>query len=101
MTATSHTTKTKLVTVVAASELWDRLEADLRRLGVTGYTLVSASGRGGHGRREPSLLVTGNVRVETLVSAELADTIFGHLARTYPGRELTAYVHDVDALIRP
>src|SRR5208283_2556550 len=100
MTTTSNTEKAKLVTIISASELWDRLEADLRRLGVKGYTIVNASGRGGHGVREGGLLVTGNVRVETLVSPELAQAIFAHLARTYPGRELTAYEHDVQALVR-
>ena len=100
MTASSHTENARLVTIVAATELWTQLEVDLRRLGVKGYTLMNASGRGGHGLREGSLLVTGNVRVETLVSPEIAHAIFEHLARTYPGRELTAYEHDVHALVR-
>jgi hypothetical protein len=100
MTTTSHTESARLVTIVAASELWARLESDLRRLGVKGYTLVDASGRGGHGLREGSLLVTGNVRVETLVSPEVAHAIFEHLAHTYPGREIIAYEQDVRALAR-
>ncbi len=100
MTTSSNTEKAKLVTIIAASELWDRLETDLRHIGVKGYTLVTASGRGGHGVREGGFLVTGNVRVETVVTPEVAHAIFQHLAKTYPGRELTAYEHDVQALVR-
>ncbi len=100
MAATPHTETTRLVTIIAAAELWDQLQVDLRRLGAKGYTVTHASGWGGHGLREDSLLVTGNVRVETMVDPEIAAALFDHFARVYPGRELIAYEQDVQALIR-
>jgi nitrogen regulatory protein PII len=100
MTNPPHTTGATLVTIIAASELWERLKADLGQLGARGYTLMEASGYGEHGVREDTMLVTGNVRVELLVSPEVARAIFAHLARTYLGRELTAFEHDVHTLVR-
>jgi len=101
MTTTSVTTHAKLVTIVAASELWDRLEAGLRALGAKGYTFAAVSGWGQHGPRAGGILHSGNVRVEAIVTDEVADAILKHLAATYSNFELTAYIHEVEALVRP
>ncbi|MCL2451208.1 MAG: hypothetical protein FWD17_19860 [Polyangiaceae bacterium] len=95
-----RTTHAKLVTIVTASELWPQLEVDLPRLGVSAYTWMDVSGRGGHGLRHPSLFLSGNVRVEVIVSAEVAQTIFEHLAAHYEGREVAAFAVDVVTLVR-
>jgi nitrogen regulatory protein PII len=100
MTGSAHIARAKLVTIIAAAELWDRLEADLRRLGASGYTFVSVNGRGEHGSRPGSWLESGNVRIETVVTPEFASSIMDHLLRDYAAEEMTAYVHDVDAIRR-
>jgi len=58
------------------------------------------SGHGVHGHRPSGLLDQGNVRVETVVDDEVAQTILRHLAATYPSFGLIAYAHDVEALVR-
>jgi hypothetical protein len=100
MDASPHTAKATLVTVFLASELWTQLEIDLRRIGVAAYSWEPSSGRGRHGVRHADLLGTGNVRVEAIVSAEVARSVFAHLAKEYAGREITAFETDVRALVR-
>ncbi len=90
--------RVKLVTIMAASELWDRLEADLRSLGVHGYTFMSANGRGARGLRQGGWLLAGNIRIETLVTPEKAKAIFDRLLGEYRSDEVAAYVHDVEAI---
>jgi hypothetical protein len=100
MSSPPLTTKAKLVTIIAASELWERLEAHFGHLGVRAYTFSSAGGHGEHGHREGGLLHSGNVRVEAVVRDDVAHAILQHLAATYPNFELTAYMQDVEALVR-
>jgi nitrogen regulatory protein PII len=96
----AHIANVKLVTIIAAAELWDRLETELRRLGATGYTFMSVNGRGEHGLRPGGWLLLANVKIETIVSPEVARSIMDHLVREYPTDEVMAYSHDVDALRR-
>jgi hypothetical protein len=100
MTASPRTVNATLVTIFAASELWTQLEIDLRRLGATAYSWSNSSGRGHHGVRRSDLLGTANVRIEALVSADVARAIFAHLAADYAGREVAAFEADVRALAR-
>jgi hypothetical protein len=96
----AHVATVRLVTIVASSELWDRIESDLRRLGAGGYTFMSPNGRGEHGVRSDGRLVCGNVRVEAIVSVDVADAIFEHIVAKYSGDQLTAYAQDVDTIVR-
>jgi hypothetical protein len=95
-----HTTEAKLVVIVTAAELWPQLEIDLPRVGVKAYTWMDVSGRGGHGVRREGLLLTGNVRIEAVVTPDVCRALLEHLRTEYAGRELSAYESDVRALIR-
>jgi len=90
--------KMKLVTIIASSELLDRLTEGLGKLAVPGYTTVTVGGRGLHGRRGRSVFDSGNVRLETLVSPALAETLLEYLAAEH--EDIVVFAHDVDALPR-
>ncbi|MGO9838634.1 MAG: P-II family nitrogen regulator [Polyangiaceae bacterium] len=95
-----ETAKVKLVTVIASSELLDRLTEALRALGAAGYTTASVNGRGLHGTRKRSLFDSGNVRLETIALPLVAEKILEHVAMHYPGFEIVAFAQDVEAVPR-
>jgi nitrogen regulatory protein P-II 2 len=77
-----QTTKLKLVTIIAESILEERLLRELRQLGARGYTIGAARGEGSRGFH--GIDWEGqNVRLETLVSAEVAARILEHVSRHY------------------
>ena len=83
------------VTIVAESILESRLVDDLRAAGALGWTITSAHGEGPRGRRV-SGFEGGNVRVETLVSEQVAEQIWSRLAEAYfPNYAITAWTYDV------
>jgi hypothetical protein len=100
MSTPFETARIKLVTIVAGAELVDGLEEHLQSLGTSGYTITHGGGRGRSGSREHGWLLTGNVRIETLVCPGDARTLMEHLAREYAGRPVIAFSHDVDAIPR-
>jgi hypothetical protein len=73
----------KLLTIVAESALERSLVADLDRLGVGGYTITDARGRGSRGRRSSGWEHTGNIRIEVLCDGEMAGRIMGLLSEQY------------------
>lgn len=93
------TTAMKLVTIVAEPVLEHRLIADLKRLGATGWTILEGRGEGSRGRRA-SEVPGANVRIETVVTAAVADRIVAHVASQYfPNYAVIAFVSDV-AVVR-
>ncbi len=72
-----------LLTIVAEAALERSLTADLDRLGVSGYTILDARGRGRRGRRSSGWEHTGNIRVEVLCDRETAARIAGVLREQY------------------
>lgn len=88
----------KLVTIIAEHVLREHLTADLKRLGARGYSLGEVEGEGTRGVHAQDWQGK-NIRVETLVSAEVAERIMAHLAASYfNDYALVAYTHDVEVL---
>ncbi len=92
------TVRRKLVTVIASSELQDRLEQDLLRYGAHGYSVSKVDGRGRHGPRTRGIFDIGNVRIESLVTPEVADVLLEHLSKEAHIRRLVVFVQDVETL---
>jgi len=92
------TAKVKLVTIIASSELQDRIIEDLREAGAGGYTITRASGGGLHGPRVRGIWDTGNVRIESLVSTDVAERVFEHITQAYADLPFTAFAVDVEAV---
>jgi len=93
-----ETAKVSLVTLIAAFELQDRLVKDLHRLGVRGYTFGKVEGRGVHGPRMAGLADAPNLRIEVLVTGEVARGILDRVSSKYGEQPIIVYVHEVEAL---
>ena len=98
MTDGIETAKLKLVTVIASFELGNRVTSELRELGVSGYTKTKADGWGVHGSRQWGFVDGANVRVDTLVTAELALKILRTVARSFAGQAVVAFSCDAEAV---
>jgi nitrogen regulatory protein P-II 2 len=77
-----HTIPLKLVTIVAERILETRILRMIDEAGATGYTRTETTGRGSRGVRA-SEWEGPDVRIETLVSAEVADRIVTHVAEHF------------------
>lgn len=92
------TTPLSLVTIVAEPVLEPRLLKELKELGATGWTIVDGRGEGSRGMRA-SELPGANVRVETIVTDEVAGRIIAHVAERYfPHYAVIAYVTAVEVV---
>jgi nitrogen regulatory protein P-II 2 len=95
----TRTDPRKLVTIVAEAVLAESLVVALEQIGVTGYTMSDAEGRGSRGRRTGEI-PGENVRIETLTGTDTAERILDMLAERYfPDYAIAAWVADV-AVVR-
>ena len=92
--------RVKLVTIVAAFETRDRVTAMLRSLGVPGFTTIRANGTGLHGPRRYGVLDGANVRIDSLVSAEVARQILERVRKEFEGDAVLAYTIDAQTIAR-
>lgn len=90
-----RTVALKRVTIVGEAVLEKRLVALVREAGAKGFTRLACSGEGSRGVRA-SDWEGANVKLETLVSAEVANVILATLARDYFEHfAVVAYVDEV------
>ena len=81
--------------IVAESILEQNLLRDLAECGALGWTVTASRGHGPRNRRV-SELEGGNIRIETLVSTDVAERIWHLLEERYfPDYALAAWQHDV------
>ena len=93
-----QTTRFKLVTIVAERLLEERLLHDVRQLGAHGWTLTDVRGEGTRGVRA-SDWEGANVKIETIVTPQVADRILEHLADRYFTRfAVIGYVTDLEVV---
>jgi nitrogen regulatory protein P-II 2 len=86
--------QTNLVTIIAEDELEQRLLADLREAGVTGYTIFTVRGEGVH-RARTDEWQGENIQIEIIASAAVVQKIFALLIDRYFGSYgVTAYVSE-------
>ena len=95
-----HTKELMLVTVVAEAVVEHRLIRDVTACGAHGWSVCDARGQGSKGVRADEF-EGSNIRLETLVSEEVADRIMDVLARDYfPRYAVVAWVTTV-GVVRP
>ena len=95
---TEHRT---LLTVITEASIEKRLLADLELLGVRGYTVSDARGRGSHGVRDAAWGEAANIRIEFICSRPLAESVLEHLAqRYYANFAMVAFLQAVE-ILRP
>ncbi len=90
----------KLLVIVGEAVLRERLVEELKSLGVSGCTVASVTGWSAGGM-SVSEWEGPSVRLETVVSEALAESILKVLAaRYFPSWSIVAWVSDV-AVVRP
>ena len=68
-------------------------------LGAHGYTVTEARGRGAHGERDAAWGPSGNIRMEVICEAAVADTIAAHLREAYfANYSMVLYLSNVEVL---
>ncbi len=91
----------KLLTIITEAALESVVAKDLDRLGVQGYTVTDARGKGSRGTRNAAWGENSNIRVEVVCDAATAEAIASHLqVRYYENYAMILFVSDV-AVLRP
>ena len=89
----------KLLTVITEASLERRLIEDLRELGAKGYTITDARGQGHRGKRAQDWELSGNIRLEVICDAALAERLVAQLReRYYDHYAMILYLLDVEVL---
>lgn len=93
------TTPHRLVTVIAERSVRDRLLDALHELGATGHTIHDVHGEGSRGAHV-ALDDRPSVKIETIVTAPVAEAIVAHVAERYfQHHAVIVYVQEV-AVVR-
>lgn len=96
--ATEHRT---LLTVITEASLENALLRDLDQLGVRGYTVSDARGRGSRGLRDAAWGEAANIRIEVICSRSRAESVLIHLEqRYYANYAMVAFLQDIE-ILRP
>ena len=95
------TTTRKLVTIVTEAVLEKELASVLERFHTTGYTITDARGQGSRGVRDAGWELGANIRVETVCTSEVADSLVEHLRdHYYRDYAMIVFIGDVE-VVRP
>lgn len=91
--------KRKLLTIICETDIERKLSDDVMALGAHGYTVTEARGRGTHGERDAAWGPSGNIRMEVICEAAVADAIAAHVRKTYfANYSMVLYMADVEVL---
>jgi hypothetical protein len=89
----------RLLTIVTEAVLERELLAEFDALGVRGYTITDARGKGGRGRRQSDWAQEGNIRVEVVCDGPLAERVAARLReRFYDHYAMILFMQDVSVL---
>ena len=95
------TEKRALLTVITEAAIEHKLLRDLDNLGVRGYTVSDARGRGVRGVRDASRDDAANIRIEVICTRALADVSLKYIHdHYYVNYGMVAFLQDVE-IIRP
>ena len=89
----------RLLTVVTEAVLERELVAELELLGVRGYTITDARGKGNRGQRQSDWAQDGNIRIEIVCEPALAERVAVRLReRYYDHYAMILFLQDVSVL---
>jgi len=89
----------RLLTIVTEALLERELLAEFEALGVRGYTITDARGKGSRGTRQSDWAQEGNVRIEIVCEPALAERVAARLReRYYDHYAMILYLQDVSVL---
>ncbi len=90
-----------LLTVITETAIEQSLLRDLERMGVRGYTVSDARGRGSQGVRDAAWEEAANIRIEVICPRSQAETVISHLqARYYADYAMVAFLQEIE-ILRP
>lgn len=90
-----------VITIITESSLETKLSRELETLGVHGYTITDARGKGARGARNADWDADSNIRIEVICSQAMATSILELLQQKYyDNYAMVAYSHDV-LVLRP
>ncbi len=93
------TEKRLMLTIVTESVIENALLADLDQLGVRGYTITDARGRGSRGVRDANWDEAANIRIEIICARPLAGVVLTYLQEHYYANyAMVACAHEVEVL---
>lgn len=94
----NHLKPVKMITIIALDSLADRLIAELKNCGISGYTLSEVSGEGLHSKHF-SGWEGKNIRIETLTNPIKAEKLMETLRTKYFEKYgIVAFVQTVEVL---
>ena len=89
----------RMVTIVTEAALERSLVQELEALGVRGFTITDARGKGSRGTRQSEWAQEGNIRVEVICDPALADRIAERVReRFYDHYAMILFMQDVSVL---
>lgn len=91
--------KPKLITVFTESALESPLIKELEKLGVPGYTISNARGKGSRGVRDAAWEANSNIRIEVICSLSVVNQIADMLQeKYYDNYAMVSYISDIEVL---
>ena len=85
----------KVLTIITEATIESSLLDDFESLGVTGFTIVDARGKGRRGSRMGGWETNSNIRIEIICNTELANSISTFLQdKYYENYAIVMYVSD-------
>lgn len=94
-----NTIEHQLVTIVTEAMLEKKLTQELDSLGVHGYTISDAKGRGDRGVRCSSRGINSNIRIEVICCVDIAEKIMKHIQKNYfDNYAIIVYKHQIDVV---
>jgi len=95
------TEKRTLLTVITEAALEPTLLRELDRMGVKGYTVSDARGRGNRGVRDAAWDEAANIRLEVICSRQMAETVLSEWQmRYYRNYAMVAFLSEIE-ILRP
>ncbi len=90
----------KLITIITEAVIEEKVLRDIQKLGVAGYTLTEARGKGSRGVRNAVWENTsGNIRIEVVCDEKTAMTVAAHLQEHYyQDFAMILFMNDVQVL---
>lgn len=89
----------KLLTVITEQRLEKEITDVVKDMGAHGYTLTDARGEGHRGVRSGSWDETGNIRIEIVCEADVAERIAEKLQKDfYANYAMILYVSDIQTM---
>lgn len=96
---TLTTVKRTLLTVITEAALEPTLLRELDRMGVKGYTVSDARGRGNRGIRDAAWDEAANIRIEVICSRPTAENVLSEWqSRYYKNYAMVAFLSEIEVL---